>query len=61
MKEDKKDAGDKNKPKTGILREDDGKRTPPTHPKDVTGSQHQSTRTEQEPDVPPHERTEGIP
>ncbi|WP_299985774.1 hypothetical protein [uncultured Pontibacter sp.] len=61
MKDEKGQPTDKNSPKAKILREDDGKRTPPTHAKYVTGGQHLSTRPEQGPDVPPHERTEGIP
>jgi hypothetical protein len=61
MKDEKNEPTDKGNPKEKILREDDGKRTPPHHPKDVTGEQHSATRPEQAPDVPPHERTEGIP
>ncbi|MCP2045075.1 hypothetical protein [Pontibacter sp. HSC-36F09] len=62
MKEEEKNQPNETpSPKARILREDDGKRTPPTHPKEVTGEQHQTTHPEQAPDVPPHERTEGIP
>ncbi|WP_076666352.1 hypothetical protein [Pontibacter indicus] len=61
MKEEKNQHDDHKSPKAKILREDDGKRTPPHHPKGATGEQHHNTHPEQAPDVPPHERTEGIP
>ncbi|PVY40811.1 hypothetical protein [Pontibacter virosus] len=61
MKENRKETENKNKPKTGILREDEGKRTPPAHTGYITGGDNPANRPEQGPDVPPHERTEGIP
>ncbi len=61
MKEIEKN-NDTNKPgRKQILREDDGKRTPPQPSAHHTGDAHRNTRPEQAPDVPPHERTEGIP
>lgn len=44
-----------------LLKEDDGKKTPPAHTGKGTGGEQPSTRPEHEPDVPPHERTAGIP
>jgi hypothetical protein len=61
MKEEKDNKKNKATNKNKILREDDGKRTPPTHAKDVTGAAHAATRPELRPDVPPQEHTEGIP
>ena len=61
MKEEKKQPDQKNKPKPGILHEDDGKRTPPAHTGYITGGDNPAFRPEQGPEVPPHERTEGIP
>lgn len=62
MEENKQQPEDKQAPKAKILREDEGKRTPPTHPNAyVTGGSTHSNRPEQGPEVPPEERTEGIP
>ncbi|MBX0334985.1 hypothetical protein K3G39_17240 [Pontibacter sp. HSC-14F20] len=61
MNEDRIQPASKDKPKAGILREDEGKRTPPAHTGYVTGGDNPANRPEQGPDVPPHERTEGIP
>ncbi|MBC5991341.1 hypothetical protein [Pontibacter cellulosilyticus] len=59
MKDDKKFTS--RKEKKGILREDDGKRTSPGPTGYITGGKTRSTRPEQGPDIPPHERTQGIP
>ncbi|GAB3196488.1 hypothetical protein ABID22_002900 [Pontibacter aydingkolensis] len=61
MKNDKKHTSRKGAEKKGILREDDGKRTPPGPTGYITGGRTSSTRPEQGPDIPPQERTEGIP
>lgn len=61
MEENKKKNEANDPKKKGILKEDDGKRTPPGPTGYVTGGDNRSTRPEQGPDVPPHERTEGIP
>ncbi|WP_018478097.1 hypothetical protein [Pontibacter roseus] len=61
MKEDQNQPKGKGQPKAKILREDDGKRTPPADRNYVTGGDTHATRPEQGPDVPPHEQTEGIP
>lgn len=61
MKDDKKYTSRKGTGKKGILREDDGKRTPPGPTGYITGGKTLSTRPEQGPDVPPGERTAGIP
>jgi hypothetical protein len=62
MEEEKRDQSNSDKQKKAILKEDDGKRTPPTAPSGyVTGGDNPSVRPEQGPDIPPHERTEGIP
>lgn len=61
MKKDNKHEADSSKDKKAILREDDGKRTPPGPTGYITGGKTRSTRPEQGPDIPPHERTEGIP
>lgn len=46
-----------------ILKEDEGKTTPPTAPKTsyLSDGDVPSTRPEQAPEVPPQERTQGIP
>lgn len=44
-----------------LLKEEDLKKTPPAPSGYVTGGELPSTRPEQGPDIPPHERTEGIP
>ena len=61
MKEDKKDLSRKPTDKKAMLREDDGKRTPPGPTGYITGGKTNATRPEQGPDIPPHERTAGIP
>ncbi|MEJ8804556.1 hypothetical protein [Pontibacter sp. H249] len=61
MKDDKRDKTEKKEGKKGILREDDGKRTPPGPTGYITGGNTSSTRPEQGPEIPPHERTAGIP
>ena len=61
MKVNKNTASGKEPDKKAILREDDGKRTPPGPTGYITGGKTASTRPEQGPDVPPHERTAGIP
>lgn len=61
MKEQDKEQKPGQADKKGILREDDGKRTPPGPTGYVTGGNTHATRPEQGPDVPPQERTEGIP
>jgi hypothetical protein len=61
MKDNRKNITQKNQDKKAILREDDGKRTPPGPTGYITGGKNISTRPEQGPDIPPHERTEGIP
>lgn len=57
-----KNINDQNKsnPKP-ILNEDSGKRTPPAPTGYITGGKSRANRPEQGPDVPPQERTEGIP
>lgn len=47
--------------KKPILNEDEGKRTPPGPTGYITGGKTQATRPEQGPDVPPQDRTTGIP
>ena len=44
-----------------MLREGDGKRTPPGPTGYITGGENSATRPEQGPNIPPDERTEGIP
>ena len=61
MKDEKKFKQQSEKDKKAILREDEGKRTPPGPTGYITGGKTSSTRPEQGPDIPPHERTEGIP
>lgn len=61
MKDEKNESAEKGNPKEKILREDDGKRTPPAHVEYITGGETPANRPEQGPDVPPEERTEGIP
>ncbi|WP_299821354.1 hypothetical protein [uncultured Pontibacter sp.] len=61
MKEDAKENPQRGTDKKNILREDDGKRTPPGPTGYVTGGKNRATRPEQGPDVPPQERTTGIP
>ncbi|MDX5422743.1 MAG: hypothetical protein LPK07_13260 [Hymenobacteraceae bacterium] len=61
MKDQSKNQPDKKQPKKPILREDDRKRTPPGATGYVTGGDTHATRPEQGPDIPPQERTEGIP
>lgn len=56
----KKDQPD-NRGKKQILREDDGKRLPPQPKAYGVGSAHSNTHPEQEPNIHPHDRTEGIP
>ncbi|WP_439883215.1 hypothetical protein ACSX1A_08585 [Pontibacter sp. MBLB2868] len=60
MKDDTKGTG-KKIGKKNLLREDDGKRTPPGPTGYVTGGDTNATRPEQGPDIPPQERTQGIP
>ncbi|AKD04849.1 hypothetical protein POKO110462_19335 [Pontibacter korlensis] len=60
MRDDQKDQAQNSGKKNKILREDDGKRTPP-HSKYITGGDTHATRPEQGPHVPPNERTDGIP
>lgn len=54
---------EQSKEKKRILREDDGKRIPPTAPVEEHKSKGEAkpARSEQGPDVPPEERTMGIP
>jgi len=60
--EDKRDnTPDKFGKKKPILKEDEGKRTPPGPTGYITGGKTQANRPEQGPDVPPQERTTGIP
>ncbi|MCX2739158.1 hypothetical protein [Pontibacter anaerobius] len=59
--EEQRKAHQKPGKKKGILKEDEGKRTPPGPTGYITGGENRSTRPEQGPDVPPQERTEGIP
>jgi hypothetical protein len=61
MKEDKKQSKHKAKHKAKILHEDEGKRIPPAPTQSVTGGENPAGRPGQEPDVHPHEQTEGIP
>ncbi|OKL41767.1 hypothetical protein [Pontibacter flavimaris] len=61
MEERKEDMPHKPGKKKGILHEDGGKRTPPEPTGYVTGGDTPATRPEQGPDVPPQERTQGIP
>ncbi|MBJ6117959.1 hypothetical protein JAO76_07150 [Pontibacter sp. BT310] len=61
MKQDEKNDKTSNAGKKQILREDDGKRLPPQPKAHGVGGAHRNTRPEQGPDIPPHERTEGIP
>ncbi|MHC2992929.1 hypothetical protein OB13_15585 [Pontibacter sp. HJ8] len=61
MKEEKKQPTDQPSGKKKLLREDDGKRTPPAHMEFLTRKETPANKPEQGPDVPPHERTEGIP
>lgn len=61
MKDEKNQPSPKATPKAKILREDDGKRTPPAHTEYITGGDNPANRPEQGPDVSPEERTEGIP
>lgn len=61
MKDNKAGNQGKKTGKKGILREDNGKRTPPGPTGYITGGNTRSTRPEQGPDIPPYERTEGIP
>ena len=60
MKENKEQPGRKGI-KKGILNEDEGKRTPPGPAASKTGEAHRGTHPELGPNIPPHERTEGIP
>ncbi|MBC5773283.1 hypothetical protein H8S95_04335 [Pontibacter sp. KCTC 32443] len=61
MKDPNKSSQQDKDRKKPILREDDGKRLPPQPSAYGVGSAHRNARPEQEPDMPPHERTEGIP
>ncbi|WP_266205766.1 hypothetical protein [Pontibacter kalidii] len=61
MEERKEDAQHKPVKKKGILKEDEGKTIPPGPADYVTGGDTHATRPEQGPDVPPQERTQGIP
>ncbi|MER2998209.1 hypothetical protein [Pontibacter populi] len=61
MKEDDKKDQAGNPGKKQTLREDDGKRLPPQPKAYGIGGAHRNTRPEQGPDIPAHERTEGIP
>ncbi|MFD2515459.1 hypothetical protein ACFSRY_16420 [Pontibacter locisalis] len=58
---DKEENQNKKTGKKGVLREDEGKRTPPGPTGYITGGDNRATRPEQGPYIPPHERTEGIP
>jgi len=61
MEEQNRKKPDKRREKKAFLREDAGKRTAPGSLGDVTGGATRATRPEQGPEVPPQERTEGIP
>ncbi|MBB6610121.1 hypothetical protein H7F15_03640 [Pontibacter sp. Tf4] len=61
MKENQKNNPSDKPTKKQVLREDDGKRLPPQPSAYGVGSAHRNTRPEQGADIPPHERTEGIP
>lgn len=61
MKQDDKKEPTGNPDKKQNLREDDGKRLPPQPKAYGIGGAHHNTRPEQGPDIPLHERTEGIP
>ena len=61
MEDNRKNDSHKRSDKKAILREDDGKRTPPGPTGYITGGKNMSTRPEQGPNIPPYERTEGIP
>ena len=61
MKENEKKEQSGKLDKKPILREDDGKRLPPQPSAYGVGTAHKNARPEQGADIPPHERTEGIP
>lgn len=61
MEQNQKKGNAEKPTKKQVLREDDGKRTPPQPSAYGVGNAHRNTHPEQEPNVPPHERTEGIP
>jgi len=61
MKENEKKDTQNKTGKKPILREDDGKRLPPQPSAHGVGSAHQNVHPEQGANIPPHERTEGIP
>ena len=61
MKEAEKNNQSGKPEKKQTLREDDGKRLPPQPKAYGAGGAHRNVRPEQGPDIPPHERTEGIP
>ena len=61
MKQDEKKGQTGQPENKQNLREDDGKRLPPQPKAYGVGGAHRNTRPEQGPDIPPHERTEGIP
>lgn len=61
MKENEKNKGSDKPEKKQTLREDEGKRLPPQPKAYGVGGAHRTTHPEQEPDIPPHERTQGIP
>lgn len=61
MKENEKKNLNDQHDKKEVLREDDGKRLPPQPKAYGVGGAHRNTRPEQGADIPPHERTEGIP
>lgn len=61
MKEEEKNNPSGKPEKKQTLREDDGKRLPPQPKAYGVGGAHRNVRPEQGPDIPPHERTEGIP
>ena len=61
MKENEKNKRPVTPGKKQDLREDDEKRLPPQPKAYGVGGAHRNTHPEQGPDIPPHERTEGIP
>lgn len=61
MKQSDKNEQKNRSGKKQILREDDGKRLPPQPSAYGVGGAHRNARPEQGADIPPHERTEGIP
>ncbi|PTX20029.1 hypothetical protein C8N40_103101 [Pontibacter mucosus] len=61
MEERRNNMPEKAGKKKPILNEDEGKRTPPGPTGYITGGKTQATRPEQGPDVPPQDRTTGIP